>query len=66
MENDEFLLSFDDLADIGEIDRMSEEELNAYLLAAGFTPERIEASRLRIMKFLEEKLKEIENGTKKS
>jgi len=52
-------MTFDELAEIGDVMRMSEEQLLTELATAGITPERIEAFRLKILKMIEDKKKEL-------
>lgn len=51
-------LTFDELADWGEIMRMTTEELEADLLKNGITKEDIERSRIKILRLIEDKKKE--------
>lgn len=49
IDDDLELLSFDELADWAEIDKMSEVELDAELFKLGYTKEKLEQSRLKIL-----------------
>lgn len=55
MDNE--LLSFDDLADWGETNNMSEEEL---LVDLGWTKEQVEESQCKIQNMIHNKIEELE------
>lgn len=64
MNTEKEQLTFDELADIGETMRMSEEELDKELLKSGITPEDVERSRLKMLKLIELQRKKIETQKK--
>lgn len=55
MDNE--LLSFDDLANFGEINNMSEEEL---LVDLGWTKEQMEESQRKLLNMVHNKIEELE------